>query len=131
MGGSFTKSISDETNLETFSLIWLDAQVNRSKQNVEAQEQLRKLINQLKTFDDGQLCENYIQSLSENNRIVFMSSGQLGKEIVPRIHHLRQVFSIYIFCMNKQKYEELAEQYIKVNLFFYSNMNIYLLTFFL
>jgi hypothetical protein len=118
MGGSFTKSISDETNLETFSLIWLDAQVNRSKQNVEAQEQLRKLINQLKTFDDGQLCENYIQSLSENNRIVFMSSGQLGKEIVPRIHHLRQVFSIYIFCMNKQKYEELAEQYIKVNLIF-------------
>ena len=37
-------------NLETFSLLWLDAEVNESSENVAAQQQLRTSINYLKTF---------------------------------------------------------------------------------
>jgi hypothetical protein len=118
MGDIFSKPTSEDTNLETFSLIWLDATVNSSEENRLSQEKLRTSINHLKTFEDDKLCENYIRSLSENDRIVLISSGQLGKQIIPQIHHLRQVFSIYIFCRNKETYEKWANPFIKVNLIF-------------
>ena len=43
--------ISNE-NLETFSIFWLDAQVNTTEDNRRAQLKLREIINHLKTFDD-------------------------------------------------------------------------------
>jgi len=118
MGDIFSKSASEDTNLETFSLIWLDATVNSSEENRLSQEKLRTSINHLKTFEDDKLCEDYIRNLSENDRIVLISSGRLGKIIVPQIHHLRQVFSIYIYCRYKEANEEWANKFIKVNLIF-------------
>ncbi|CAF1071152.1 unnamed protein product [Rotaria sordida] len=41
-------------------------------------------------------------------------SGQLGKEIVPSIHNLRQVMSIYVYCMNKAINEQWASRFVKV-----------------
>lgn len=89
-------------NLETYFIIWLDATVNRSEENVEAQQQLRKSINYLTTFDDDNECEEYIRSVSKDDRIVLIVSGQLGRKIVPRTHQLRQIFSIYVYCMNEK-----------------------------
>jgi hypothetical protein len=116
MGGSFSgKSTPENNNLETYYLIWLDGYVNKSPDNIIAQEKLRTLINQLKPFEDGKTCEEYIRSLSETDRIVFIVSGASGKDIIPRVHQLRQILSIYIYCINKTKYEHLANDFIKVN----------------
>ncbi|CAF5071208.1 unnamed protein product, partial [Rotaria sp. Silwood1] len=41
-------------------------------------------------------------------------SGQLGQEIVPSIHKLQQVVSIYVYCMNKKKNEQWARTFAKV-----------------
>src|ERR1700722_4333463 len=103
MAAALTTSItSGGNNLETFSLVWLDASVNGSKENIEAQQRLRTSINHLKTFENSDQCEKYIRSVSKDDRIVLIVSGQLGREIVPRIHKLRQVFSIYVYCMDKK-----------------------------
>ena len=116
MGGSISgKSTPEDNNLETYYLIWLDGYVNKSPENIIAQNQLRTLINHLKTFEDGKTCEEYIRSLSETDRIVFIVSGASGKEIIPQVHQLRQILSIYIYCLNKKKYEQLANEFIKVN----------------
>ncbi len=40
-----------DENLETYSLIWLDAFVNTSEENFQAQKQLQTSINHLLTFD--------------------------------------------------------------------------------
>jgi hypothetical protein len=125
MGNTFQNSISIDNNLETYSLIWLDARVNKTQENIKSQEKLRTLINYLKTFDDARICEGHIRSLSENDRIVFIVSGRLGQELVPRIHQLRQIFSIYVYCYKKQDHEQWANQFIKVNL----NDDIYLFIF--
>jgi hypothetical protein len=53
MAGVNSKTfLPNDDNLETFSLLWLDAQVNTTKDNRQAQEKLRQIINHLKTFDD-------------------------------------------------------------------------------
>ena len=45
-----------DENFETYSLLWLDAAVNDSNQNLQAQKKLRQTINHLKTFEDVLVC---------------------------------------------------------------------------
>ncbi|CAF4473144.1 unnamed protein product, partial [Rotaria sp. Silwood2] len=105
-----------DDNIETFSLIWLDAAVNTAKENVRAQSELRGIINYLKVFENVEKCEKYIRKSHESDRIVVIVSGGLGQEIVPRIYKLRQVCAIYVYCMNKNKNKKWASEYSKIKL---------------
>jgi hypothetical protein len=102
------------SNLETFSLIWLDAAVNSTKENIDTQQRLRSSINHLKTFENDVECEKYIRSVFKEERIVLIVSGHLGHEVVPRIHQVRQISAIYVYCMNKNKNEQWAKHFTKV-----------------
>jgi len=114
-------------NLETFSLVWLDAQVNTTEDNRQTQQKLQQIINHLKIFDDPQQCHHYIISLSVQDRLILIVSGQLGRQLIPQIHHLRQVSSIYVFCMDKQANEQWARNFTKVSKLFFC---CYLISFF-
>jgi hypothetical protein len=105
----------EEHNLETFFLLWLDASVNSLPEKIKIQPQFRALINQLRTFEDENECERYIRSSSSDDRIVLIVTGQLGRQLIPRIHQLRQVCSIYIFSMDRKKHSIWINQYTKVN----------------
>jgi hypothetical protein len=107
-------SKSTDENLESLSLVWLDAKVNNSKDNIDAQNRLRSTINYLKTFHDETECENYIRAVPEGDRMLFIVSGGLGQTIVPRIHTLRQILAIYVFCFDRNKHEEWARKFTKV-----------------
>ncbi len=111
-------SKSTDENLESLSLIWLDAEVNNSRENIDVQKRLRSTINFLKTFHDATECENYIRAIPDGDRMLLIVSGGMGQKIVPRIYALRQILAIYVFCYDKKKHEEWAQQYIKVILSF-------------
>ena len=113
-----TTSQKDE-NLETYCLVWLDGSVNDSEENIQAQQQLRTSINHLVTFEDDQQCLKYIKSVPKDDRIVLIVSGRLGQIIVPKIVQLRQITSIYVYCMNKKANEQWAKQFNKVNFHFH------------
>ena len=111
---ALVKSFDSEENLETFSLLWLDASVNNCQENIDAQHQLRTSINFLRTFEDIDPCETYIRSKSKDDRIILITSGRLGQIIVPRIHSLRPISAIYVYCKDKKLNEPWANQYKKV-----------------
>jgi hypothetical protein len=117
----------NNNNLETFSLLWLDAEVDSSRENQEAQNQLRNIINHLKTFDDESECEQYISTISPQDRVVLIVSGQLGRTIVPRIHHLRHIISIYVYCTDKQANEQWSKHFTKVFRLFSSILSFFLI----
>jgi hypothetical protein len=114
--GQFLSNLitSSDDNLETFSLLWLDASVNKTKDNRYAQEELQTIFNQLKTFENPNQCEQYIKSMSLEDRIVLIVSGQLGRELVPRIHPLEQLLSVYVYCYDQNINEQWSSQYAKV-----------------
>jgi hypothetical protein len=115
MAGMNSKVIqSHNHNLETFSLLWLDAKVNATEENRQAQKKLRQIINHLRTFDNQYQCEQYISFFSEQDRFILIVSGQLGRQIVPQIHRLRQLSAIYVYCRDKKLNEEWAKNYHKV-----------------
>lgn len=103
-----------DQNLETFVLIWLDGQVDSNEENCHAQKQLRTLINHFKTFTDQIQCEEYISTRSKDDQIILIVSGRLGPTIVPRIHHLHEINSIYIYCRDKQIHEQWSKTFPKV-----------------
>ena len=104
----------DDNNLETFTLFWLDALINKNE-NRETQAQLRTVINYVKTFQDPIELLHCIQHSSSSDRIILITSGRLGQNVIPQIHSLIQVVSIYIYCMNKVYYEEQWHSYKKVS----------------
>jgi hypothetical protein len=115
MATSMITTTQKDENLETYCLIWLDASVNSSQQNIDAQKQLRASINHLLTFEDDQQCLQYIHSLPKDDRTVLIVSGKLGRIIVPKIVQLRQIISIYVYCMDKKANEQWASQFSKVS----------------
>ncbi|CAF1601953.1 unnamed protein product [Rotaria magnacalcarata] len=115
MGGLLEKiTTSAEDNLETFTLVWLDASVNTTDENREAQNLLRKTIHQLKAFQDPLQCEKYILSLPAEDRVVLIVSGQLGREQLPKYHSYQQLLSVYVYCHNQELNEQWAVTYPKI-----------------
>ncbi|CAF1270557.1 unnamed protein product [Adineta steineri] len=114
MGSALKKSTPSENNLETSALVWLDSTANKLQESIDAQHQLRSIINHLEIFEFENDCEQYIKSLSELDRIILIVSGALGQNIVGRIHQYRQIVSIYVYCGNRQKHEGWTKQYPKI-----------------
>jgi hypothetical protein len=114
MGAAIRPVTQEEQKLDTCPLIWLDSLVNTSQENLDGQRLIRNSIDNLKTFETVDKCEEYIQSISSEERIILIVSGRLGQEILPRIHQLRQVSFIYVYCLNKSANEQWAKEFKKV-----------------
>ena len=109
-----TYPFANNNDLETVCLVWLDASVNTSSENIATQKELRSIIHHFNTFSNVPDCEQYIQQKSQDDRVFLIVNGRLGQEIVPRVHHYRQVFHIYVYCQDKEKNEEWARKFVKV-----------------
>ena len=86
--------MSDD-NLETLSLLWADTTVH-SEENRVVRKHFHSTINQFKVFDNGIDCETYIHQ-SKNDRIILIVSPSIGRVLVPSIHSLGQITSIYVY----------------------------------
>ena len=111
---SIQSTSSEDYNFETYSLIWLDGSVH-SEENVGMKNKLRSFIHYLKTFDSLDQCETYLQMTSSYDRIIFVVSGDLGQQLIEKIHSLQQIYSIYIYCANQQFHQQWTQQYQKVS----------------
>lgn len=103
-----------EDDREDSSLVWLDAHVNQSEENVRTQRRLRSTNMPLRIYQDEKCCEVFLRSVSSKTTILLIVSGQLGQRIVPRIHSMSQVSAIYVFCRNRDRNERWARNYKKV-----------------
>ncbi|CAM4765943.1 unnamed protein product [Rotaria magnacalcarata] len=110
---SGNSSPADNNNVPLFVLMWLDASVNNAE-NSDAQKKLATIYTNFKTFQSVEHCEDAIQQVTEMSRVILIVSGAYGTDLVPRIHELQQVSSIYVFCLQQEKYIEFAKQYDKI-----------------
>lgn len=102
-------------NEEKYQLIWLDENVNEAQDNVLTQKKLRQAINQLKTFDNVIECEKHVQNTKgTNQKMMLIVSGKFGRELIPRIHDIRELIAFYVYCMDKDRNRQWADNYQKV-----------------
>lgn len=102
-------------NLETYSLIWLDSEIEVNKEFADAQKQLRKQIHRLKTFSDEKQCATFIQSMDKEERAIFIVNAKLGRQVIPQIHSLPQILSIYLYTLDKRVDDGWLEEFNKVS----------------
>ncbi|CAF3759215.1 unnamed protein product [Adineta steineri] len=91
----------EDNHLETFTLIWLETNINDQKHE-DIEEKLRTTIYHIKKFDDLDKCKKYIEEASKDNKLVLLISGQLGRQLVPSIHQLQHISAIYIISEDKE-----------------------------
>ena len=101
-------------NINNHSLIWLDSRIDTDKYN-HVQESLGFLVDHFQLFDESDPCEEYIRSTSDDVRIILIANGKLGEQLIPRIHQLRQISAIYIYCIISESHENSIKQYKKVS----------------
>lgn len=106
----------DDRQLEIFCIIWLDDN-KQDSDNRATEQHLRSIINRLKRFKNVDQCEKYIRERSSEDRLILIVSGRLGRKLVPIIYTIRQVISIYIYCMDEAGNREWSQKYVKVIVF--------------
>jgi tetratricopeptide (TPR) repeat protein len=97
-------------------LIWLDSNIgdnNDDCHNHNTVSQLRRVVNDVNTFTNGEECIEFINSMNEE-KVCMVISGSLGEHIMPQIHNMSQVDSIYIFCSNKKRHEQWIKDWSKI-----------------
>ena len=111
---SFDVPPIENTNLETFVLVWLDPNVDTSQENVQTQIRLREILTCLITFDRVKACEDWLKKCSPNEKIILIVSGAYGQEIVPRIHDTPLIIAVYVYCLDVQRNEIWAKNFPKI-----------------
>ena len=101
-------------HLETFIFVWLDPHIDDTEENRSLRKRLRPYMTFLITFNDLKPCEEWLKTRSNDEQIIFLTSGGLGEKIVPDIHHLLSIIAIYIFCLKPEYHSVWAENYSKV-----------------
>ncbi|CAF0946668.1 unnamed protein product [Didymodactylos carnosus] len=104
----------ERVNLESHQLVWLNDNVNKSNDNdTTLKEDLRKIVDYTKLFDNVEQCLQYIEETKDS--ITFLvCSEQFGEILVPQIYHLQNIWSIYIYCHNKEYHQNWTTNYSKI-----------------
>jgi hypothetical protein len=79
-------------------LIWLDSNIdeNNSEDCRNTVTQLRRVVNSVNTFSNEEQCLAFLVE-NKDEKACMLISGSLGQHIVPQVHDMSQVDSIFIF----------------------------------
>ena len=107
-------SQSRRSRSQGYLLIWADSSFDEKKQDCQnTLKQLRSVVNEVHPLTTPAQCIMFLNEMDKQRAFV-ISSGALGRELVPEIHNIQRVDTIYIFCANKQRHEEWAKQWSKI-----------------
>jgi tetratricopeptide (TPR) repeat protein len=95
-------------------LIWLDNKIDDNSADCRNTiARLRRAITTINTFTDDEACIQFLENL-HNDKACIIISGAFGQNMVPRVHSMPQLDSIFIFCNNKQYHEQWAKDWSKI-----------------
>ena len=100
--------------VQNILLIWLDNNIDENNSDCRNSiTQLRRVVNTITTFIDGEECIEFLNNI-EDEKACIIISGSFGQRIVPQIHNMSQVDTIFIFCGNKKFHQQWAKDWSKI-----------------
>ena len=103
----------DDANKESTTLLWVDPKIGPSEDTEKTKQNLRSINDFVVFHTDLDQCITFIQS-TEKEKIFLITSGSKASQLLPLVAHLRQVDSIFIFCLKQDRYQHLIDEYPKV-----------------
>ena len=99
---------------QNFLLVWVDAGIDQSnKDSQDTLAQLRSVVNDVTICTQPDQCIQFLNDINDEKAFVIVS-GSLGQHLVPDIHAMPQLDAIYIFCGNKSRHEQWAQNWVKI-----------------
>jgi hypothetical protein len=98
-----------------YHLVWLDKNMNNFG-NQRKVKLLREIDSEMGTFINPEECIDYIERENHQkltSHIIFIISGALSENIIPKIQDYTCIFAIFIFCANYDAYEHLKYQKLR------------------
>ncbi|CAF1407005.1 unnamed protein product [Rotaria sordida] len=100
--------------IQNFLLVWLDANVDESKEDFQnSLKHLRRIVASITTFTDAQQCFDYLSGITKEKAFMIVS-GSLGQKFVPEMEAMPQLESVYVFCGNQSYHEQWANKVSKI-----------------
>ena len=105
---------SDESPGNKIHIVWVTPDLNKSPENENTQARLRQLFQaNFRAFETSSEFDTYVRE-KNNGKFLLITSGQLGRQIVPKISNVSQVRCIVLYCLDKRANEEWSKGYAKV-----------------
>ncbi|CAF1447003.1 unnamed protein product [Adineta ricciae] len=96
------------------SVIWLDTHIHNSNPDYQnAITHLQHIVNDIYTFTDNDECIDFILTLTDTD-VCLITSGSVGQRLVPCVHDISNIDSIFIFCDDQNRHEQWAINWCKV-----------------
>eukprot|EP00347_Sterkiella_histriomuscorum_P017001 403351039 len=95
-----------------YAFVWHDQNLD-NYENQAYYKQLLDLKLNISVYDKIQNAVNYIITNSEQT-FILITSGANGENFVKQVHHLGNVRSIIVYCMNVQLHSQWAKNYNKI-----------------
>ncbi|CAF0916877.1 unnamed protein product [Adineta steineri] len=100
--------------MQNVVLIWLNDNINENDADCNNTiKLLKRVVSNVNTFTDGEQCVDFIQTIT-NNKICMIVAGELGEHIVPHVHDMFQVDTIFIFCNNQEWHKQWIKEWPKI-----------------
>ncbi|CAF4376277.1 unnamed protein product, partial [Adineta steineri] len=100
--------------MQNVLLIWLDNNIDDNDIDCRNTiKQLKRVVNNVNTFTDGDQCVEFIQTIT-NNKVCMIVSDSLGQYIVPHVHDMSQMDSIFIFSNNQDLHKQWTKEWPKI-----------------
>ncbi|CAF4760475.1 unnamed protein product [Rotaria sp. Silwood1] len=129
--GDVAASTESVSNIEprrlmvpNYLLIWVDEAIDETNDNCQHMlAQLRSVVNNVRLCTNTTQCIEVLND-ADSKKVFVVSSDDLGQHLVPEIHQITQVDSIYIFSNNQVLHEKWTKDWSKIQGIFTSIQSI-------
>ncbi|CAF2157765.1 unnamed protein product [Rotaria magnacalcarata] len=99
---------------QKFILVWLDSTISESDANYhKSLIQLKELVNNCKIFTDTDKCVRFLTQVA-NEKVLLIVSGFTGEYLMPLVHDMTQIDSIYVLSVNVRRHEIWTKMWPKI-----------------
>jgi hypothetical protein len=111
---SSTTTHNKQRIIQNFLLIWMDASIDPSKKDCQnTLAHLRNIVNDVHLFTEPDQCVDFLTDIKDIHAFL-IADGSLGQHIIPIMHDIPQLDTIYIFCDNKSRHEKWTKKWSKI-----------------
>ncbi|CAF3826037.1 unnamed protein product [Adineta steineri] len=102
--------------IEDHLLIWTDGSIGENDKDSQGTlSELHKVVKKVETCTKPEQCIKLLNGMN-NEKVLVICSGSLGKDLVSQIHHMPNLVGIYIFCGNEALHTEWTTNWPKIKL---------------
>ncbi|CAF0760267.1 unnamed protein product [Adineta steineri] len=100
--------------MQNVLLIWLGNNIDENNDDCQNTiTQLRRAVSDINTFTHVDQCFEFIETIVDKKACMIIS-GSVGQNMVPFVHNMSQIHSIFIFCDNQKHHEQWAKDWPKI-----------------